>query len=89
MSNTMAGKKSTKVVMTAVAALLAGLTLGAPATTATAAARPALPSFSMSEIDSGKATRQLSKTAYDNAMARVAKAKTGCTKDKVKIRKEW
>jgi len=49
----------------------------------------AIPTFTAAEIDSGAAIRQLGKIAYDNAMARVAKATSGCTKDKVKIRKEW
>jgi hypothetical protein len=49
----------------------------------------AIRAFSMAEVDDGSAIRELSKMAYDNAMARVAQATTGCTKDKVKIRKEW
>ncbi len=69
-------------MMVALLLLLVGLALSAPAP-------PTIPSFSASEIDSGKAIQKLSKIAYDNAMARVAKAKSGCTKDKVKIRKEW
>lgn len=48
-----------------------------------------IPTFTQAQIDSGEAIRQLGKIAYDNAMARAAKATTGCTKDKVKIRKEW
>lgn len=48
-----------------------------------------IPTFSQAQIDSGDAMRQLSKIAYDTAMARAAKATTGCTADKVKIRKEW
>ncbi|KAM7215209.1 tyrosinase [Rhypophila decipiens] len=48
-----------------------------------------IPTFTQAQIDSGEAIRQLGQIAYDNAMARAAKATTGCTKDKVKIRKEW
>lgn len=48
-----------------------------------------IPKFTQAQIDSGEAIRQLGKIAYDTAMARAAKATTGCTKDKVKIRKEW
>lgn len=58
--------------------LLAGLAVGA-----------AIPTFTQAQIDSGEAIRQLGKIAYDTAMARAAKATVGCTKDKVKIRKEW
>lgn len=53
------------------------------------AATAAIPTFTQAEIDSGEAIRQLGKIAYDNAMARAAKATSGCTQDKVKIRKEW
>lgn len=62
----------------AAAALLAGMAISA-----------AIPTFTQAQIDSGEAIRQLGKIAYDNAMARAAKATSGCTKDKVKIRKEW
>ena len=48
-----------------------------------------IPTFTQAQIDSGEAIRQLGKTAYDTAMARAAKATTGCTKDKIRIRKEW
>jgi len=48
-----------------------------------------IPTFTQAQIDSGEAIRTLGKIAYDNAMARAAKATTGCTKDKVRIRKEW
>jgi tyrosinase len=63
-----------------VSALFAGFAFTAPTP---------IPSFTQAEIDSGKALQVLGKIAYDNAMARVAKATSGCTKDKVKIRKEW
>ncbi len=78
-----------------VGGLLAGLALSAPAATTTvetaaAAATPAIPSFTVEEMDSGEAIRQLGKMAYDNAMARLAKVTTGaCTKDNVKVRREW
>lgn len=61
-------------------ALFGGLTLSAPS---------AIPTFTADEINSGKALQELGKIAYDNAMARVAKSTSGCTKDNVKIRKEW
>jgi tyrosinase len=64
----------------AVAALFAGSTLSAPT---------AIPTFTAEEINSGKAIQALGKLAYDNAMARLAKSTSGCTKDNVKIRKEW
>ncbi|KAK3331389.1 hypothetical protein B0H66DRAFT_465498 [Apodospora peruviana] len=48
-----------------------------------------IPTFTQTQIDSGEALRQLGKLAYDVAMARAAKATSGCTKDKVKMRKEW
>jgi tyrosinase len=67
-----------KSIVVLVGATLTGLALGAT-----------IPTFTQAEIDSGKAIQQLGKIAYDTAMARAAKAKTGCTKDKVKIRREW
>jgi len=62
----------------AAAALFAGMAISA-----------VIPTFTQAQIDSGEAIRQLGKIAYDNAMARAAKATSGCTKDKVKIRREW
>ncbi|ERS98528.1 hypothetical protein HMPREF1624_05312 [Sporothrix schenckii ATCC 58251] len=62
----------------AVVAVVASTALGAT-----------IPTFTQAQIDSGEAMRQLGKIAYDTAMARAAKATTGCTADKVKIRKEW
>lgn len=53
------------------------------------AASASIPTFTQAQIDSGEAIRKLGKLAYDNAMARVEKSTSGCTKDKVKIRKEW
>ena len=66
---------------------LAGFVRAAPAPAADALS--AIPSFTPAEIDSGEAIRKLGKIAYDNALARVAKSTSGCTKDNVKIRKEW
>ncbi|KAL1850709.1 hypothetical protein VTK73DRAFT_9633 [Phialemonium thermophilum] len=43
--------------------------------------------FSQADIDSGAALASLSKTAYDNAMSRLGK--NGCTKETVRVRKEW
>lgn len=48
-----------------------------------------IPTFTQAQIDSGEAIRQLSKIAYDTSMARAAKATSGCTKDKIRYRKEW
>ena len=62
----------------ALVALLAGSVIGAT-----------IPTFTQAQIDSGDAIRQLNKIAYDTAMARASAAKSGCTKDKIKIRKEW
>lgn len=62
----------------AAVALLAGMAISAT-----------IPTFTQAQIDSGEAIRQLGKIAYDTAMARAAKATTGCTKDKIKVRKEW
>jgi tyrosinase len=66
-------------------ALLAGLAVSKP----TPRGIEAIPTFTAQEITSGKAIQQLGKIAYDNAMARVNAATSGCTKDKVKVRKEW
>jgi len=63
--------------------------LGACALLAAGMASAAIPTFTQAQVDSGEALRQLGKIAYDNAMARAAKATMGCTKDKIKIRKEW
>ena len=52
-------------------------------------AKPLAFHFSQAEIDAGQALTNLSKTAYDIAMARAEQGKNGCTKDKVKVRKEW
>ena len=62
-------------------ALLVGTVVSAPTAE--------IPKFTQAEVDSGQAIRELGRIAYDNAMARASKATTGCTKDKVRIRKEW
>ncbi|KAL2115299.1 hypothetical protein VTJ04DRAFT_9554 [Mycothermus thermophilus] len=54
-----------------------------------AAAAPQIPNFTQEEIDSGYALRELSRIAYENAMARVEKSTSGCTKENVQIRREW
>ena len=66
--------------------LLKSLAAAALASTALGAT---IPTFTQAQIDSGEAIRQLGKIAYDIAMARVAKSTSGCTKETVKIRKEW
>jgi hypothetical protein len=68
-------------------AMLSGSVLAAPSPAQAAPA--AIPSYSAADITSGKALQDMGKLAYDIAMARVNAAKSGCTKDKVKIRKEW
>ncbi|KAI1375351.1 Di-copper centre-containing protein [Hypoxylon crocopeplum] len=46
--------------------------------------------FPPEDIESGKALQQLSKTAYDNAIARLeASPSSTCTKENVRVRKEW
>ncbi|KAG7288169.1 hypothetical protein NEMBOFW57_007694 [Staphylotrichum longicolle] len=70
-----------KLLVLLASALLAGSAAGAPTAQ--------IPKFTQAEIDSGKAIRELGRIAYENALARAAKATTGCTRDKVRIRKEW
>jgi tyrosinase len=70
-----------KSIVLLASALLAGSVISAPTAN--------IPKFTQDELDSGKAIRELGRIAYDNAMARASKATTGCTKDKVRIRKEW
>lgn len=70
-----------KSIVLLASALLAGSAVSAPTAE--------IPSFTQAEMDSGKAIRELGRIAYENAMARAAKATTGCTKEKVRIRKEW
>ncbi|KAI2616100.1 Di-copper centre-containing protein [Hypoxylon sp. NC1633] len=46
--------------------------------------------FPQEDIESGKALQQLSQTAYNNALARLeASPSSTCTKDNVRVRKEW
>ena len=45
--------------------------------------------FSQEEIDGGDALKALSKQAFDAAMARLPESGDGCTKENVRIRKEW
>lgn len=44
---------------------------------------------SQADVESGKALADYSKTAFDNAMKRLDQSDSACTKDNVKIRKEW
>lgn len=62
----------------AASASLQGLALGQTTT-----------KYSQADIDSGKAIQQMSKTAFDNAMKRLPASGPGCTKENVRIRKEW
>lgn len=47
--------------------------------------------YSQADIDSGQALSDMSQTAYDNAMGRVASGESGagCTPENVRVRKEW
>ncbi|KAL7620655.1 hypothetical protein AAE478_009650 [Parahypoxylon ruwenzoriense] len=46
--------------------------------------------FPQEDINSGKALQQISKTAYDAALARLeASPSSTCTKENVRVRKEW
>ncbi|KAH9903835.1 hypothetical protein F4778DRAFT_101280 [Xylariomycetidae sp. FL2044] len=45
--------------------------------------------FSQEDIVSGKALQSIGKTAYDNALARIGASAGTCTKDNVRVRKEW
>ncbi|KAI1175544.1 hypothetical protein F4777DRAFT_322007 [Nemania sp. FL0916] len=45
--------------------------------------------YSQDDIISGKALQQMSKTAYDTALARLEGSTSTCTKDTVHVRKEW
>lgn len=49
----------------------------------------ALSQYDQDAIDSGKALADLSQEAYDNAFSRLVKEGTRCTKDNVRVRKEW
>lgn len=48
-----------------------------------------IPQFTQEEIDTGVAIRELGRIAYENALARVEASTEGCTKENVRIRKEW
>lgn len=58
-----------------VGASLQGLALGAD--------------YPQADIDSGKVLQELSKTARENALARLGKSSSTCTKENVRVRKEW
>lgn len=75
---------STITKMRSLSLLVAGVLLAGHA-----AAAPQIPNFTQQEIDSGYALRELSRIAYENAMARVEKSTSGCTKENVQIRREW
>lgn len=44
--------------------------------------------YPQEDINSGKALQQMSKTAYDTALARLD-GSGKCTKENVRVRKEW
>ncbi|KAH6620753.1 hypothetical protein B0J18DRAFT_491132 [Chaetomium sp. MPI-SDFR-AT-0129] len=69
---------------------LAVLLTSALALASSALAAPAeIPQFTQEEIDTGVAIRELGRIAYENALARVEGSTEGCTKENVRIRKEW
>jgi len=45
--------------------------------------------FSEEELTSGDALKALSKQAMENALARLPESGEGCTRENVKVRKEW
>lgn len=45
--------------------------------------------FSEEELISGEALKALSKEAYENALARLPESGEGCTRENVRVRKEW
>lgn len=59
--------------------------LAALAATSLAAAQD----FTQEDIDSGAALKSLSQQALDAAMARLPESGDGCTKENVRVRKEW
>jgi hypothetical protein len=69
----------TRMLLFLAATLNIGLVLAAPAPTPTP----------LSDIDSGKVLAALGKTAYDNALSRIASGKSNCTSKNVQVRKEW
>lgn len=54
-----------------------------------AASLAAAQDFTQEEIDSGAALKSISKQAFDAAMARLPESGEGCTKENVRVRKEW
>lgn len=54
-----------------------------------AASVAAAQDFTQEEIDSGAALKSISKEAFDAAMARLPESGEGCTKENVRVRKEW
>lgn len=45
--------------------------------------------FTPEEIDSGDALKALSKQALDAALERLPESGEGCTRENVRVRKEW
>ncbi|KAI0096307.1 Di-copper centre-containing protein [Hypoxylon sp. NC0597] len=45
--------------------------------------------YPQADIDSGKVLQELSKTAKENALTRLEKSSSTCTKENVRVRKEW
>lgn len=45
--------------------------------------------FTQEEIDSGAALQSLSEKALENALARLPETGEGCTRETVRVRKEW
>ncbi|KAI1384092.1 Di-copper centre-containing protein [Hypoxylon trugodes] len=45
--------------------------------------------YPQEDVDSGKVLQQLGKTALDTALARLEGSTSGCTKENVRVRKEW
>lgn len=45
--------------------------------------------YAQDDIDSGEVLADLSKEAYDNAMNRLGDETGTCTRDNVRVRKEW
>lgn len=45
--------------------------------------------FTQEEIDSGEALKALNKQALDAALARLPESGEGCTRENVRVRKEW
>ena len=45
--------------------------------------------FTQEEIDAGDALKSLSQQALDAALARLPESGEGCTRENVRVRKEW